>query len=95
MAAYMIVDTAVSDPAAYEKYKVAAAPLLSQHGARYLVRGGTHEVLEGAWQPHRLVLLEFPTREQALAFWHSPEYAAASQHRLTSASLDVVLVEGT
>jgi len=58
------------------------------------VRGGQHKVLEGNWQPHRLVLLEFPTREQAMAFWNSPEYVAVKRFRQESAQLDIVLVDG-
>ena len=94
MAVYAIVDTNVSNATEYEKYRQAAAPLVAQHGGRYLVRGGQHKVLEGNWQPHRLVLLEFPTREQAMAFWNSPEYVAVKRFRQESAQLDIVLVDG-
>jgi uncharacterized protein (DUF1330 family) len=57
----------VKNPQAYEAYKQAAAVSIAQYGGRYLVRGGKHEVLEGAWRPTRLVVLEFPTVEAVSA----------------------------
>ena len=60
MAAYIIVDCEVTDPAAYERYKALAPAAIAQYGGRYLVRGGKTELLEGGPPPNRLVLLEFP-----------------------------------
>ena len=52
------------------------------------------EVLEGDWTPKRLVILEFPSLEQAKAFWDSPEYAEAKALRMATATSEVVLMEG-
>ncbi len=94
MAAYFIVDVDVRNPQAYEGYKQAAATSIAQYGGRYLVRGGTHEVLEGDWHPTRLVVLEFPTVEAAKRWYASDEYNKVKPLRLQHAVSDFVLVAG-
>ena len=94
MAAYFIVDVDVKNPQAYEAYKQAAAASIAQYGGRYLVRGGTHEVLEGAWRPTRLVVLEFPTVDAAKRWYASDEYNKVKPIRLQHAVSDMVRVEG-
>lgn len=74
MAAYVIVDIQVTDPAGYAEYVQLAPPIVVAYGGRYLVRGGALETLEGDWAPQRLVILEFPSVAQAKAWWDSLEY---------------------
>ena len=78
MAAYIVVDCEVTDPAKYEQYKELAPPAIARYGGRYLARGGASAVLEGDWQPKRVVILEFPSLAAAKEFYDSPEYRAAS-----------------
>jgi uncharacterized protein (DUF1330 family) len=94
MAAYLIVDVRLKDAAAYEAYKAAVPALIARHGGEYLVRGGALEVLEGTWQPTRLVLFRFPDRAAIHAFMNDPDYAPlkALRHRLAEA--DMVAVDG-
>lgn len=94
MAAYVVVEIEIRDADAYEEYRRIAPPSIARYGGHYVVRGGRTEVLEGAWQPARLVILEFPTAERARAWWGSPEYAPAKALRQRSALTDMVLVEG-
>ena len=94
MAAYVIVDIEVTDPERYEDYKRLAAPTVAAHGGRYIVRGGAAEVLEGDDQPGRIVVLEFPTAEQARNWYRSPEYSEAVGIRHESATARMILVEG-
>ena len=65
MPAYIIADIEVSDPTRYEEYRKIAPAAIAKHGGRYLARGGQSAVLEGDWRPGRLVILEFPSLEQA------------------------------
>ncbi len=95
MPAYVVVQIAIDDPVDYERYKELAPPSIAAYGGRYLVRGGRHEVLEGAWHPARLVVLEFPSMERARAWWSSPEYAAAKGLRQRCAQTEMVLIEGS
>ena len=94
MAAYIIVEADVHDPVAYEEYRKLSTEAVKKHGATFLVRGGARHVLEGDWQPKRIVVLEFPTPEAAHAFYHSPEYEKAREARKHAAKLNIILVEG-
>jgi uncharacterized protein (DUF1330 family) len=94
MAAYMLVDCSVIDLAKYEEYKRVAQAAIAQHGGRYLARGGETVVLEGSWQPNRVVIVEFPDLQRAQAFYDSPEYRAARQARAGAAKMNMVAVAG-
>ncbi len=94
MAAYVIAEVNVTDPKLYEDYKKLVPATVEKYGGRFAVRGGTLETKEGGWNPARLVVLEFPTMEQARKWYHSPEYAPALALRLKAANAKVILVEG-
>lgn len=90
---YIIVRVDVTDPDAYARYAAATPEAMKIYGARPLVRGGKHEALEGTARA-RNVVLEFDSYEQARAYYYSPEYQAARQHRIGAADGEFVLVEG-
>ena len=94
MPAYMIVNIALKDPVAYEKYHAEVPALIRKHGGEYLVRGGQIEVLEGNWQPQRLVLFRFPDRASVHAFMDDPAYAPLKKLRQSIAGTDAVVVDG-
>jgi len=93
MPAYAIFDITVHDPVRYEEYKKLAPPAIAAYGGKYLVRGGRMDVLEGDWEPSRVVVLEFPTAEQAKAWIDSPEYREARALRHATATTNAILVE--
>ena len=95
MAAYVIADTHVTDQKTYDEYKRQVGPLITKFGGRFLVRGGKHAVLEGSWQPHRLVVIEFPTMEAITSWYNSPEYAPMLALRRPAATDQLVAVEGS
>ena len=94
MSAYVIAEIEVIDPATYEEYRKQVLAVVTKYGGRFLVRGGKAEALEGA-APKRMVLLEFPSYEQALKWYRSPEYAPLIALRQKGARGKLVLVEGT
>ncbi len=94
MPAYIIVEVTVTDPDRYEDYKKLTPGTLALFGGKFIVRGGPCETLEGNWQPGRIVVLEFPSSEQAKAWYHSSEYTAAKQIRLEASTGKMILVEG-
>jgi uncharacterized protein (DUF1330 family) len=94
MSAFVIVDIEVTDPAGYDEYKKLAPATITLYGGKYVARGGKTETLEGDWQPNRLVILEFPSIEQAKAWVNSPEYAPARAMRHKYAKSQMVVVEG-
>jgi uncharacterized protein (DUF1330 family) len=92
--AYIIANVTVTNPEQYEQYKKLSSIAMKAHGAEVCVRGGKLEVLEGDWSPSRIVVLKFPSMEQARAFNESAEYDAARQSRKDIAVMRMVLVEG-
>jgi len=94
MAGYVIFDIEVRDPAGYEEYRRLGAPTVADWGGRFLVRGGEAAALEGGWQPHRIVVLEFDDAARARAWYESPAYAAARAIRARTARSRGVLAEG-
>jgi len=94
MAAYMIVDNEVTDPESFREYQKRVGSTLLSYGGKFLVRGGTYETLEGDWHLHRLILLEFPSVEQARRWYQSGAYAPVKDIRLKTALTQVILVQG-
>ena len=94
MAAYLVVDIDVTNPAQFEEYKKLAPAAIAKYGGRYLIRGGAYEAIEGNWKPQRLTLVEFDSMEKAKAFYSSPEYQTAIKARLGAANMKMLLVQG-
>jgi uncharacterized protein (DUF1330 family) len=94
MPAYVIVETDIQDPEQYEQYKAASPAAVAGGGGRFVVRGGELAVLEGDWEPTRLVVLEFENLDAAKRWYASAEYQAAKQLREGAATLRMVAVEG-
>jgi len=85
MPAYFLVDIReIKDPGTMERYRSRVAAVVEKFGGRYLVRGGPFEVVEGAYHPIRLVMLEFPSMDQARRWYDSEEYRELKQMRLTA-----------
>jgi uncharacterized protein (DUF1330 family) len=94
MAAYLVVDIDVTNPAQFEEYKKLAPAAIARYGGRYLIRGGAYEALEGDWKPQRLTVVEFDSMEKAKAFYGSPEYQVAIKARHGAANMNMLLVQG-
>ena len=94
MSAYFIVDIDIHDAAGLEEYRKQVPATITKYGGRFIVRGGKFEQLEGEWQPKRLVLLEFPSVEQARRWYDSEEYRPLKAMRLKASSSNLILVEG-
>jgi uncharacterized protein (DUF1330 family) len=90
---YWVASVDVSDPAGYQHYIAAAGEAFRKYGARFLVRGGRAEALEGQTRS-RNVVIEFPDFAAALACYRSPEYARAKALREGKAVANVVLLDG-
>ena len=95
MAAYVIGEIEVTDPTAYAEYGRQVPATIEKYGGRFVVRGGKVEPLEGGWSPKRLVVLQFPSMAQALAWYRSPEYAPLIPMRQRASRGKLVAVEGT
>ena len=94
MAAYIIVDLTVTDLPAMEEYRKQVPATLAKYGGRFLVRGGAHQTIEGDWKPNRVVVLEFPSMDQAKRWYDSEEYRAPKAMRLRAGRANLIMVEG-
>ena len=83
----------VNEPEGYKAYMAANAEPFRKYGAKFLVRGGTFEAVEG--KPRgRNVVLEFKDYATALACYRSPEYSKAMAFRDKSSVADIIVIEG-
>lgn len=94
MAAYVIADVEVLDPDQYKEYSRHVPDSLRPYGGRFLARGGATEVLEGRWEPKRVVIIEFPSTEKAREWYTSPLYQEILPIRQANARSSLILVEG-
>ncbi|HET9715936.1 MAG TPA: DUF1330 domain-containing protein [Pseudolabrys sp.] len=90
---YWIATVDVRNADGYKQYVDALPDILRKFGGRYVMRGGRTELVEGKGR-NRVVVLEFPSYEAALACYRSPEYAKAIALRQASAEADLIVVEG-
>ena len=94
MAAYVIVDLTVTDLPTMEEYRQQVPATVAKYGGRFLVRGGAHQTIEGDWKPNRVVVLEFPSLEQARRWYDSEEYREPKAMRLRAGRANMIMVEG-
>jgi uncharacterized protein (DUF1330 family) len=95
MSAFIIVDTKLSNPEAYEEYKKLAKPIAEKHGGNYRVRGGELDVIEAdLWAPTRIVVIEFPDMRSARAFVDDEDYAPVKKIRHANAECTLFIVDG-
>ncbi len=94
MTAYLIAEVEIHDPETYARYRARTPELVARHGGRFLVRGGTAELLEGEVPPTRVVVIAFEDMEAARRFHRSPEYREIAALRRKAARSRMILVEG-
>jgi len=95
MSAYLIVDVAaIHDEPAYAAYRSRVSTGIRAAGGCYLARGGTVDVLEGKWQPGRVVVVRFDSIGAARRWWASGEYHDLKRMRQASTSTNMIVVEG-
>jgi uncharacterized protein (DUF1330 family) len=94
MKAYLVLDFAVRDLRGFLPYVKAIPAFIAKHGGRYIVRGAEPTVMEGDWAPERMVILEFPSAEDAKAFLSDPQAQRLFKRRHRTTDSKLVLVEG-
>ena len=76
MPAYWVARSKINDPVEYKKYTDLVPAIIAKFGGKVLARGGRFQIMEGPDKFHRFVVIEFPTFEQGVACFTSPEYDA-------------------
>jgi uncharacterized protein (DUF1330 family) len=90
---YWIAHVDVTNPDGYKAYVAANAEPFRKYGARFLVRGGNSETMEGNCRA-RHVVIEFKDYATALACYRSPEYRRAMALRKGHSEADILVIEG-
>ena len=90
---YWIVRVDIADQEKYKAYIAANAAPLKQYGARFQVRGGKYETVEGGSRTRNAVI-EFPSYQAAIDCWKSPGYQAAIKLRKDVSTIDLIVIEG-
>jgi uncharacterized protein (DUF1330 family) len=95
MPAYWVARAKINDPVEYKKYTDLVPDIIRKHGGRVLARGGRYQIMEGPHDFQRFVVIEFPTFEQGVACFRSPEYQEAAGFRRAGGGIvENVIVEG-
>lgn len=94
MPAYLISQIEVHDPVGYEEYRRLVGASLEKYGGRFIARGGRIDVLEGDWQPGRVVICEFESLERAREWYESAEYLPAMKVRQRTSDARIIVVDG-
>ncbi len=94
MKAYLVLDLAVHDFGKFRKYIAEIPAYIAKHSGRYIVQGVVPTPIEGGWTPERMVIIEFPARENAEAFLGDPEIQDLFELRHQTATSKLVLADG-
>ena len=94
MKAYLVLDLTVHDLAGFRPYVAAIPGFIEKHAGKYIVRGVEPTTIEGDWRPERVVVIEFPARENAEAFLSDPECQDLFRVRHATTTSRLVLVDG-
>jgi len=94
MKAYLVLDLTVNDFDGFRTYIAEIPTFIARHSGQYIVRGVEPTTIEGDWKPERLVIIEFPARENAEAFLDDPEIQDLFEVRHRTTTSRLVLADG-
>lgn len=94
MAVYIVAQIVIHDRERYANYETGFMDIFSRHAGKLLSVDEQAEVLEGEWPFTRTVIAEFPSRENALAWYRSDDYQDLAQHRFAASVGNLSLLNG-
>jgi uncharacterized protein (DUF1330 family) len=94
MKAYLVLDLTVNDLRGFMPYVAAIPAFIAKHAGHYIVQGVEPTVMEGDWRPQRVVVIEFPARENAQAFLADPDCQDLFAVRHATTTSKLLLVDG-
>jgi uncharacterized protein (DUF1330 family) len=93
MSVYFVAQITIHDRAGYSRYEAGFMPVFEKFNGRLLVVDESPEVVEGDWNCTRTVVIEFPNRDDAMAWAQSAEYQEIARHRWAASTANVALVK--
>jgi len=94
MKAYLVLELSVNDFGGFKKYAAEIPAFIARHSGKYIVQGVQPTAIEGNWKPERMVIIEFPARENAEAFLGDPDIQDLFKLRHATTTSKLVLVDG-
>ncbi|MEQ8174995.1 MAG: DUF1330 domain-containing protein [Syntrophomonadaceae bacterium] len=94
MPVYLLIEIEIHNKDIYFEYIERARPLVERYGGHYLIRGGNAAPLFGEWKPERIILIQFPSREDVDRCFSSKEYLEIKPLRDNSTSTRAIILDG-
>ena len=94
MAHYLIAQIAIKDREKYAEYEAGFMDVFKSYKGKLLSVDENVSLLEGQWPATRTVLIEFPSKEEALAWYESEEYQLLAKHRFAASTSDIAIISG-
>ena len=94
MNAYLILDMSINDGEKFREYMMNIPEFIEKHSGHYIIKGGAPKVMEGDWNPDKIVVIEFPSRENAEAFLNDPDAQSLLDIRRHNTTSKLILVDG-
>ena len=94
MAHYVIAQIDIKDRKKYAAYEAGFMDVFTSYKGKLLSVDENASLLEGQWPATRTVLIEFPSKEEALAWYESEEYQSLAKHRLAASTSDIAVISG-
>ena len=91
---YLIVRINIKNVEVFQQYPPLSTKAVEKFGGKYLIRGGSFEIVEGQWPAERTTVVEFESYHKAQEFYNSLVYSEAKKVRQESADTDFILIEG-
>lgn len=93
MPAYVLSMMTINDAETYRKYTDKTPPTVKRHGGKFLTRGEPVTCLENTSYEGRLVILEFPSKAHAEAWYADPDYQEAVTFRKAASTMHMLLLQ--
>ncbi len=94
MSVYLIAEIGIDDRDEYSKYEAGFMNIFSRFSGSVLAVEEEPEILEGDWPHTRTVIIQFPSRKDALEWYRSAEYQELAKHRFKSSAANIALIKG-
>lgn len=96
MSVYFIVSVGIESRQArqeYDAYIEKVKPIVERNGGRYIVRSEKITHLSAAWNPDRIIIIEFDSKEAVAQCFSSKEYKEIENLRTNSVASNAIIVE--
>jgi uncharacterized protein (DUF1330 family) len=92
MSAFVIAELSIHDPKEMEEYKRITSLTIAAFNGKYVVNRAPAIILEGDWKPERIVVVQFPSVDEANKWWNSELYSKAKEIRQRSSTTKMIIV---